>query len=66
MAPTQEEELKLRVFSGNIAQLSPADRFLKAIVDIPCAFKRMEALIYMGTLQEDLTSTRESFAVLEV
>ncbi|WVY99541.1 hypothetical protein V8G54_025611 [Vigna mungo] len=66
MAPTQDEELKLRVFSGNLAQLSPADRFLKAIVDIPCSFKRMEALIYMGTLQEDLTSTRESFAILEV
>ncbi|KAG2371848.1 Formin-like protein [Vigna angularis] len=66
MAPTQDEELKLRVFSGNLAQLTPADRFLKAIVDIPCSFKRMEALIYMGTLQEDLTSTRDSFAILEV
>jgi len=66
MAPTQDEELKLRVFSGNPAQLTPADRFLKAIVDIPCSFKRMEALIYMGTLQEDVTSTRDSFAILEV
>jgi len=66
MAPTSEEELKLRVFTGNTALLTPADRFLKAVVDIPCAYKRMEALIYMGTLQEDLTSTRDSFAILEV
>ncbi|KAG4978289.1 hypothetical protein JHK86_037763 [Glycine max] len=66
MAPTSEEELKLRLFNGNLAQLGPADRFLKALVDIPFAFKRMEALLYMGTLQEELTSTRESFAILEV
>lgn len=66
MAPTQEEELKLRVFSGNISQLGPADRFLKAVVDVPFAFKRMEALLFMGTLQEELKATKESFAVLEV
>ncbi|XP_019437134.1 PREDICTED: formin-like protein 5 [Lupinus angustifolius] len=66
MAPTQEEELKLRLFSGNIAQLGPADRFLKAVVDIPFAFKRMEALLYMGTVQEELKATNECFAVLEV
>ncbi|KAG4981359.1 hypothetical protein JHK82_034599 [Glycine max] len=66
MAPTSEEELKLRLFNGNLAQLGPADRFLKALVDIPFAFKRMEALLYMGILQEELTGTRESFAILEV
>ncbi|KAE9586297.1 hypothetical protein Lal_00000934 [Lupinus albus] len=66
MAPTQEEELKLRLFSGNLAQLGPADRFLKAVVDIPFAFKRMEALLYMGTLQEELKATMDSFAVLEI
>lgn len=66
MAPTPEEELKLRLYSGEISKLGPADRFLKALVDIPFAFKRMEALLYMGTLQEELTTTRESFATLEV
>ncbi|KAK7272459.1 hypothetical protein RJT34_29066 [Clitoria ternatea] len=66
MAPTDEEELKLRAFPGNLSQLRPADRFLKVMVDIPFAFKRMEALLYMGTLREDLTSTRASFATLEV
>ncbi|CAL0323560.1 unnamed protein product [Lupinus luteus] len=66
MAPTQEEELKLRLFSGSIAQLGPADRFLKAVVDIPFAFKRMEALLYMGTVQEELKATNECFSVLEV
>ncbi|KAK4286047.1 hypothetical protein QN277_002658 [Acacia crassicarpa] len=66
MAPTSEEELKLRQFSGEISQLGPADQFLKALVDIPFAFKRMEALLFMSTFQEDLTATKELFATLEV
>lgn len=66
MAPTTDEELKLRLFNGNLAQLGPADRFLKALVDIPFAYKRMEALLYMGTLQEELTTTQDAFAILEV
>ncbi|KAL5081757.1 hypothetical protein RYX36_010178 [Vicia faba] len=66
MAPTSEEELKLRLFSGSLSQLGPADRFLKSLVEIPFAFKRMEVLLYMSTLQEELTSTRDSFSILEV
>ncbi|XP_057414870.1 formin-like protein 5 isoform X2 [Lotus japonicus] len=66
MAPTSEEELKLRLFTGDISQLGPAERFLKAMVEIPFAFKRMEALLFMGNLKEELTATRDSFAILEV
>lgn len=66
MSPTSEEELKLRLFSGNLSQLGPADRFLKALVDIPFAFKRLESLLFMGTLKEELTFTRDAFAVLQV
>ncbi|KAG7957492.1 hypothetical protein I3843_11G178000 [Carya illinoinensis] len=66
MAPTADEELKLRLFSGELSQLGPADRFLKALVDIPFAFKRLEALLFMSTLQEEVTTTKESFATLEV
>ncbi|KAK9938346.1 hypothetical protein M0R45_015092 [Rubus argutus] len=66
MAPTQEEELKLRVFDGALSQLGPAERFLKALIDIPFAFKRLEALFFMCTLQEEVTNLKESFATLEV
>ncbi|XP_004487624.1 formin-like protein 5 isoform X2 [Cicer arietinum] len=66
MAPTSDEELKLRLYNGHISQLGPADRFLKALVEIPFAFKRMDALLYMGTLQEELTMTRDSFSILEI
>lgn len=66
MAPTPEEELKLRLFSGEPSQLGTAERFLKCLVDIPFAFKRLETLLFMGTLQEDITITKESFVNLEV
>ncbi|KAJ4830876.1 hypothetical protein Tsubulata_045146 [Turnera subulata] len=66
MQPTQDEELKLRLFNGEISQLGPAERFLKALVDIPFAFKRVEALLFMCTLEEDVAFAKESFETLEV
>lgn len=66
MAPTVDEELKLRMFNGEISQLGPAERFLKVLVDIPFAFKRMEVLLYMCSLYEEVTFARESFETLEV
>ena len=66
MAPTQEEELKLRLFSGELSQLGPAERFLKLLVDIPFAFKRLESLMFMFILQEEASSIKDSFATLEV
>ncbi|KAF8116876.1 hypothetical protein N665_0014s0136 [Sinapis alba] len=66
MAPTPEEELKLRLYSGELAQLGTAERFLKAVVDIPFAFKRLEALLFMCTLYEEMAFVKESFQTLEV
>ena len=66
MAPTPEEELKLRLYCGEIAQLGSAERFLKAVVDIPFAFKRLEALLFMCTLHEEMAFVKESFQTLEV
>ncbi|KAK6241584.1 Formin [Theobroma cacao] len=66
MAPTTEEELKLRLFTGDVSQLGPPERFLKILVEIPFAFKRIESLIFMSTLREEVTGIKESFATLEV
>ncbi|CAH2057423.1 unnamed protein product, partial [Thlaspi arvense] len=52
---TQDEELKLRLFNGALSQLGPADRFLKVMVDIPFAFKRLESLLFMNSLQEEVS-----------
>ncbi|XP_062009516.1 formin-like protein 3 [Rosa rugosa] len=66
MAPTSEEELKLRLYTGDLALLGPAERFLKVMVEIPFAFKRMEALLFMCSFNEEVSNTKESFATLEV
>ncbi|XP_074311028.1 formin-like protein 5 isoform X2 [Silene latifolia] len=65
MAPTAEEELKLRLFTGETSQLGPAERFLKVMVEIPFAFKRIEALLFMGTLHEESTTVKDNLATLE-
>ncbi|XP_009144719.1 formin-like protein 3 [Brassica rapa] len=66
MAPTTEEELKLRLYSGDVNLLGPAERFLKILVDIPFAFKRIESLLFMISLQEEVSGIKESLSTLEV
>ncbi|KAK4484412.1 hypothetical protein RD792_006991 [Penstemon davidsonii] len=65
MAPTAAEELKLRLYNGEISQLGHTERFLKVLVDIPFAFKRLESLFFMCTHEEETTMLKESFLVLE-
>ncbi|XP_051124771.1 formin-like protein 3 [Andrographis paniculata] len=65
LAPTTEEETKLRDYGGELSQLGPAEQFLKVLIDIPFAFKRLESSLFMCTLQEDISMLRESFAILE-
>ncbi|XP_051133577.1 formin-like protein 3 [Andrographis paniculata] len=65
MAPTADEELKLRLYDGDLTKLNLGDRFLKLLIEIPFAFKRLESLLFMCTLQEDSTMLREGFMVLE-
>ncbi|CAL5336569.1 hypothetical protein CsSME_00019457 [Camellia sinensis var. sinensis] len=66
IAPTSEEELKLRLFSGDLSQLGPAERFLKVMVNIPFAFKRLESLLFMSSVQEEFSAIKESFQTLKV
>ncbi|XP_031501294.1 formin-like protein 5 [Nymphaea colorata] len=66
MEPTAEEEFKLRMYSGDLSQLGPAERFLKALVNIPFAFRRFDALLFMGILGEEVSTIKASFMTLEV
>lgn len=66
MAPTAEEELKLRLYSGDLSRLGQAERFLKALVEVPFAFKRLETLLFMCTLPDEASIIKESFSTLEV
>lgn len=66
MAPTKEEERKLKECrDDSIIKLGPAERFLKAVVDIPHAFKRVEALLYVSSFEYEVDYLKKSFATLE-
>lgn len=66
MKPTDEEEQKLRLYNGDFVQLGLAEQVMRTILDIPFAFKRINTLLFMSSLQEDASSLRDSFLQLEV
>ncbi|CAL9116209.1 formin-like protein 3 [Musa acuminata AAA Group] len=65
MQPTTDEELKLRLYNGDLSLLGPAEQFLRDLVDIPFAYKRMDVLLFMSSLHEDVSSIKDSFVTLE-
>ncbi|XP_009759791.1 formin-like protein 1 [Nicotiana sylvestris] len=66
MAPTKEEERKLKVFKDESSfKLGPAEKFLKGVLDIPFAFKRVDAMLYMCCFDSDFEYLRTSFQTLE-
>lgn len=67
MAPTKEEERKLKVFKDESSfKLGPAEKFLKGVLDIPFAFKRVDAMLYISCFDSDVEYLRTSFQTLEV
>lgn len=66
MAPSKEEEIKLRQYNDEISKLGTAERFLKTILEIPFAFKRVEALLYKANFNTEVKYLRKSFQTLEV
>lgn len=66
MVPTDEEEAKLSSYNGDINELGSAERFVKAMLDIPFAFLRIEAMLYKETFEDEVVHLRKSFSMLEV
>lgn len=66
MAPTKEEERKLAEFKDESPfKLGPAEKFLKAVLDIPFAFKRVDAMLYIANLDSEVDYLQRSFETLE-
>ncbi|KAL6577008.1 hypothetical protein OROMI_011284 [Orobanche minor] len=66
MAPTEEEERKLREYKDESpTKLGAAERFLKAVVEIPYAFKRVDAMLYVSNFDSEVEYLKKSFATLE-
>ncbi|XP_022734133.1 formin-like protein 2 [Durio zibethinus] len=66
MAPTKEEECKLKEFKDESPfKLGPAEKFLKAVLDIPFAFKRVDAMLYIANFDSEIEYLKRSFETLE-
>ncbi|KAK1308111.1 Formin-like protein 11 [Acorus calamus] len=65
MMPTKEEEEKLSNFEGNVAELGDAERLIKAMLIVPFAFNRIEAMLYKHTFEDEVVHLKESFEMLE-
>ncbi|XP_055830271.1 formin-like protein 1 [Solanum dulcamara] len=66
MAPSKEEERKLKEYKDDSPfKLGPAEKFLKAVLDIPFAFKRVDAMLYISNFDYEVDYLRKSFETLE-
>ncbi|VVB03288.1 unnamed protein product [Arabis nemorensis] len=69
MAPTKEEEDKLEELKDDDdespSKLGPAEKFLKALLNIPFAFKRIDAMVYIVNFESETEYLKRSFDTLE-
>nr|XP_009389163.1 PREDICTED: formin-like protein 1 [Musa acuminata subsp. malaccensis] len=67
MVPSREEELKLKEYKNDSPfKLGPAESFLKAVLDIPFAFKRVDAMLYIANFYPEVNHLRNLFRTLEI
>ncbi|GFP95616.1 formin-like protein 1 [Phtheirospermum japonicum] len=66
MAPTKEEERKLMEFKDESPlKLGTAEAFLKAVLNIPFAFRRIDAMLYVANFESEIEHLKRSFDTLE-
>ncbi|MBA0783285.1 hypothetical protein Gotri_001021, partial [Gossypium trilobum] len=65
MVPTKEEEAKLYSYNGDINELGYAEKFIKALLSIPFAFLRAEAMLFRETFEDEVIHLKNSFSMLE-
>nr|GMD07872.1 formin-like protein 11 [Ipomoea batatas] len=65
MAPAKEEEAKLLNYKGDINELASAERFVKAMLKVPFAFLRVEAMLFKETFEDEVFLLRRSFSTVE-
>ncbi|CAF2123932.1 unnamed protein product [Brassica napus] len=70
MAPTKEEEDKLKELKDDdestTSKIGPAEKFLRALLNIPLAFKRIDAMLYIVNFDSETEYLKRSFHTLEV
>lgn len=66
MVPTKEEEAKLCGYKGDVNELGSAEKFVMALLGIPFASRRIEAMLYRETFEDEVLHLSNSFSMLEV
>ncbi|KAL1211981.1 Formin-like protein 10 [Cardamine amara subsp. amara] len=66
MAPSEEEEKKLMSYSDDsVIKLSPSERFLKELLNVPFVFKRVDALLSVTSFDSKVKHLKTSFSVIQ-
>lgn len=66
MAPTKEEERQLKEYQDDSPiKLGAAEKFLKTVLDIPYAFRRVDSLLYVSKFNSENEYLKRSFETLE-
>ncbi|XP_071690526.1 formin-like protein 2 [Rutidosis leptorrhynchoides] len=66
MAPTTEEEVRLKELNdASLFELDPAEKFLKAVIGIPFAFKRVDAMLYVSSFDSEIEYLEGSFQIIK-
>ncbi|GAB2277471.1 hypothetical protein Dimus_012176 [Dionaea muscipula] len=65
MAPTKEEEDKLSNYKGDANELGSAEKFIRAVLCIPYAFQRIEAMLFKASFDDEVVHLRSSLSMLE-
>ena len=67
MTPTVDEEIRLKELNDTLlVELDPAEKFLKAVLDIPFAFKRVDAMLYISNFDTEVEYLKASFETIKV
>lgn len=65
--PSRDEEIKLKEYKENPSlKLGPEESFLKAVISIPYAFKRIVALLYISNFDSEVNYLNDLFRTLKV
>ncbi|XP_010453534.1 PREDICTED: formin-like protein 10 [Camelina sativa] len=66
VVPSEEEERKLISYSDDsVVKLSPSERFLKELLNVPFVFKRVDALLSVVSFDSNVKDLKGSLRVLQ-
>jgi hypothetical protein len=66
VAPSDDEKRKFQRFDGKLSDLGPSDRFFHALLEVPSAWSRLNAMLYQAQYQEELRHVQDALQILKV